>query len=173
MAKIEVTPAQEKELNSRGFAIKPAVDVVSNRRCYWDPHKDEKGNVMGWTRPLPGDALRMNFYMRNGFKLEDPDGNLAPPPGYFRRSIQPMATPKKAPEVGVGSGEIGQKSSEATQGLRCPICHRDFPDADTLVHHMFYHRSKANKVKAQKSKRGRARIAQRKIGTNNPNKEEQ
>ena len=66
-----------------------------------------------------------------------------------------MAVPVKAPEVGVGSGEIGQKSSEATQGLRCPICHRDFPDADTLVHHMTYHRSAKAKSKARRPKRGK------------------
>lgn len=156
MAKIEVTPEQERELKGKGYAIKPAVDVVSNRRHYWDPRKDEGGNVMGWTSPLPGDALRMNFYMRKGFRLEDPDGNMAPPPGYFRRAIQPMAVPAKPVEVGVGSGEIGQKADEVAHGLRCPICQKDFPDTDTLVHHVIYHRSKAKKVKAKKSKRGKS-----------------
>lgn len=161
MAKIEMTPEQKRELASKGFVVKPTTDVVSNRRYYWDPRKDEKGNTMGWTRPLPGDSVRMNFYMRKGFKLEDPEGNLAPPPGHFRQRIQPMASPTKPHEVGIGKGEIGQKSNEAAQGLQCPICQKDFPDTDTLVHHMIYHRSKAKKVKAKKSKRG-------KIGTNNP-----
>lgn len=169
MAKIEVTPEQERELKSKGYAVKPAIDIVSNRRSYWDPRKDEKGNVMGWTRPLPGDTARMNFYLRKGFKLEDPDGNVGPPLGYFRSRTPAMSIPD---EVGTGKGEIGQKSKGITPELRCPICQKDFPDADTLVHHMSYHRSARAKAKARKTKRGRARIAQRKIGTNNPNKEE-
>jgi hypothetical protein len=153
-----MTPEQERELKSKGYAVKPVTDVVSNRRFYWDPRLDEKGNVMGWTRPLPGDTARMNFYLRRGFKLEDPDGNLGPPPGFFRRNLTPMLVPAKAKtlEVGVGSGEIGQKSDGVIPGLRCPICQKEFPDADTLVHHMIYHRSKAKKVKAKKSKRGKS-----------------
>lgn len=164
MAKIDVTPEQERELKSKGFVAKPAIDIVSNRRNYWDPRKDEKDNVMGWTRPLPGDTARMNFYLRKGFKLEDPDGNIAPPPGYFRRNLIPMLAPTKAKahEVGVGSGKIVQKSDGVTPGLRCPICQREFPDADTLVHHMTYHRSAKAKSKARKPKRGGARIALRK-----------
>ena len=158
MAKIEMTSEQERELKSKGFVAKPAIDIVSNRRNYWDPRKDEEGNVMGWTLPLPGDTARMNFYLRKGFKLEDPDGNLGPPPGFFRRNLTPMLAPMKAKahEVGVGSGEIVQKSEGVTPILRCPICQKDFPDADTLVHHMIYHRSKAKKVKAKKSKRGKS-----------------
>lgn len=157
MAKIDVTPEQERELKSKGFVAKPVTDVVSNRRSYWDPRKDEGDNVMGWTLPLPGDTARMNFYLRKGFKLEDPDGNLGPPPGYFRRNLTPMLAPMKAKahEVGVGSGEIVQKSDGITPILRCPICQKDFPDADTLVHHMIYHRSAKSKSKGRKPKRGK------------------
>jgi hypothetical protein len=164
LAKIDVTPEQERELKSKGYAVKPVTDVVSNRRSYWDPRKDEEGNVMGWTLPLPGDTARMNFYLRKGFKLEDPEGNLGPPPGYFRRNLTPMLAPTKAPEVGVGSGEIVQKSAGTTPILRCPICQKDFPDTDTLVHHMIYHRSRAKKVKAKKSKRGKSGVKNSKGG---------
>jgi len=150
LAKIEVTSEQERELKSRGFVVKPVTDEVSNRRHYWDPHKDEKGNVMGWTRPLPGDAVRMNFYMRQGFRLEDPDGNVAPPPGHFLRRTPPILTPREVREVGVGSGEVGQKQILGTAPvLQCPICQKDFPDTDTFVHHMIYHRSRKAKVKAK------------------------
>ena len=155
MAKIEMTPDQEKELRSKGFVAKPAIDIVSNRRYYWDPRKDEKGNVMGWTRPLPGDTVRMNFYLRNGFKLEDPDGIVGPPPGFFRRNLTPMLAPTKALEVGVGKGEIGQKNNEETQEIKCPLCPKTFPDADTFVHHMTYHRSAKAKSKARRPKRGK------------------
>jgi len=181
LAKIEMTSEQERELKSKGFVAKPAIDIVSNRRNYWDPRKDEEGNVMGWTLPLPGDTARMNFYLRKGFKLEDPDGNLGPPPGFFRRNIEPMLVPTKAKahEVGTGEGEIGtinvpiyETSTEEdvrTRGLEaikkfltCPICQKEFPDADKLVHHMTYHRSAQAKSKARKPKRGGARIAPRK-----------
>jgi hypothetical protein len=157
LAKIEMTPEQKRELASKGFVAKPAIDIVSNRRFYWDPRKDEKGKVMGWTRPLPGDTARMNFYLRKGFKLEDPDGNIGPPPGYFRRNLTPMLAPTKVKthEVGTGKGEIGQKSEGVTPGLQCPICQKEFPDADTLVHHMSYHRSAKAKSKARRPKRGK------------------
>jgi hypothetical protein len=155
LAKIEVTPEQKKELDSKGFVAKPAVDIVSNRRSYWDPRKDEKGNVFGWTHPLPGDTVRMNFYLRKGFKLEDPEGHIAPPPGYFNRRMPAIPSPAKAHEVGTGKGEIGQKGE--TTMLQCPICQKEFPDADTLVHHMTYHRSKGAKKKAKKTKRAKLR----------------
>ena len=159
MATIEVTPEQKRELASKGYAVKPVYDVVSNRRSYWDPRKDEKGRVFGWTRPLPGDSARMNFYMRKGFRLEDPDGNMGPPPGYFRaRSIEATKVPSTKPkEVGTGSGEIVAKGNGETPALRCPICQRDFPDTDTLVHHMIYHRSTKAKKNGRKLKRGKSK----------------
>jgi len=173
LAKIELTPTQEAELKSKGMLAKPVTDVVSNRRCYWDPRKDEAGNVMGWTRPLPGDTVRMTFYLNKGFKLEDPDGNIAPPPGYFQRRITPISTPKKVTQVGAGEGQVGQKKVEGPSAFKCPICQKDFPGPDALVHHMTYHRSAKAKAKARKPKRGGARIAPRKSETNNLKKEEQ
>ena len=158
---IELTPKEAQELKSKGMLARQATDVRTNRRCYWDPHLDEKGKVMGWTRPLPGDSLRMTFYLRHGFMLQDPDGNTAPPPGYFLRRTPPTPTPREV------TPEVGKES----QGLQCPICGRSFLDADTLVHHMTYHRSAKAKAKARKPKRGRALIARRNNEANNLTKE--
>ena len=64
-----------------------------------------------------------------------------------------MASPSGTQNIGVKKGEIGQKSNGESHELECPICHRDFPDTDTLVHHMTYHRSAKAKSKAGKPKR--------------------
>ena len=165
MAKIEVTKEQERVLQSKGYVVKPVTDVVYNRRSFWDPHKDESGQVMGWTRPLPADGLRMNRYLAKGFLLQDPDGNFAPPPGHFRRDKGIASPGVKA--VTTGGQDVGEKGEEITKTLQCPICQKDFPDNDSLIHHMIYHRSKVKKVKAKKSKRGKSRKS-KKSGANSP-----
>ncbi len=149
MPEIKVTPQQEKELKSKGYAIKPAYDEVSNRRYYWDPRKDENGNAMGWTRPLPGDTLRMNYYLRKGLKLEDPEGNTAPPPGYFRRRTPAMPVPQDTEglaEVSVTHDEVPPQNKKDAV-LRCPLCEKEFPDSETLLKHMRRHESRKNKSK--------------------------
>lgn len=154
MAKIEVTPDQERELKKTGYVVKPVYDAVNVRRHFWDPHKDEKGNVMGWTRPLPADARRLNNYLRYGFRLQDPEGNMAPPPGYFRKRMAAMPSPGIAQASNVSSGEIVKKPvKEGVPGaFECGICHQWFPDTDSLIHHMIYHRSAKAKAEAKKEK---------------------
>lgn len=140
MATIEVNEQQKSELKSRGFVIKDAVDVVSNRRHFWDPRLDESGQVMGWTRPLPADPLRMNTYLARGFMLQDPQGRMAPPRGYFMRSTPPIASPHETKAVVV----------ENVYERKCPICGKVFPDNDSLITHMIHHRSGEAKKKASK-----------------------
>ena len=44
------------------------------RRIFWKPIKDEKGQVIDWieTKPLPADPYSIIYYMRKGFKIENP-----------------------------------------------------------------------------------------------------
>jgi hypothetical protein len=151
MPQINLTPEQKKDLESKGFAVKEAYDEISNRRSYRDPHKDEEGNVMGWTLPLPGDSLRMNYYLQKGFELKDPDGNTAPPPGYFRRRMPIIPTPKANGQVNksVTHDEVPPKKDSV---LRCPLCGQEFPDSETLIKHMLRHK-KREKNKTEKGEK--------------------
>ena len=157
MAKIEVTEEQKKILRGKGYVVKAPYDHSYNRRSFWDPHEDEKGNVMGWTRPLPADTLRMNRYLAKGFLLQDPQGHTSPPPGHFGRA-KPMVSPGRK----TVSGKKVVDAPHTAQGLPCPFCEQVFPDKDSLINHMIYHRSTKAKKSAKKSKRGGAISSEKK-----------
>ena len=128
----------------KGFGASENVPIRTNRRHYWDPRKDESGNVMGWTTPLPGDPLRFTLYLRNGFMPTDPEGHTAPPSEFFRR-FRPTAASKVINTQPVAVIEVAGNGH-----LTCPICQQGFEDKAELITHITRHKSKPRPMKAKK-----------------------
>ncbi len=134
----KLSPDEKAELDRAGyFVTDKGVKVVRNYRSYYDPRKDEKGNVMGWTQPMPSDPLRMLRYLRKGFLLQDPEGHMSPPkPMRIDPRLLVVPLPGQIPQV-----------------IQCPLCERTFQDKDALISHMPIHKGKGKGVKKNGHKR--------------------
>ncbi len=130
-----LTAPEKAELDRKGYYVTDkGVPCVHNYRRLFDPRKDEKGHVMGWTEPLPCDMRRLNNYLAHGFLLNDPAGSKPPSP--IRKTyVTPIPHPN----------EIRQVSHETT--LQCPLCGRDFESKDALLSHMPLHKGRPLKSK--------------------------